>query len=333
MPRNYVSLLQLITDWADQSGELHVVVLNNLCDQEEHGRFPDQTFVDSRTGGFGEAGSLRRFVHFLRSVSGFMEPEEIKRRFESVAVSKEGVLQFCKAYGVRPPHCVAPKRQLPWIGENSRLAPPPYPATPEEIATEETKRREAEAQEKALYEETAKRNIEKSLESMRNILTEIEKLKYPITENKRFHYERQWGWCELSINGSLGIIEELNYASAVTQELERLNSEFDAFLAREAEKLENDASREEPDRKTEPPTQPTISAETCAKKYLKKQVAEGNRLPRRKHFELAKKECGENLAERGFDRAWKDIAPPDWKKPGRPKREDDDYGAGSQDSK
>jgi hypothetical protein len=335
MPRNYVSLRQLVEDWAYQSGEFPSIVLNNLCAQEAQGRFPDETFVDTRKGLFIRHGCLGKLVDDIRSAPSFLEREEIKEWNERLFVVKEGIIQFCEAYGVCPPNSVAPRRRAEWNRKSKHLAPPPYPATPEEIATEEEKQREAEAQQKALYEEAARRDIEKSLDRMRYIVSEIAKLNDLIAENKRYDYERRWWRCESAINGSLNTIHDSRYTSTVTQETERLISEFDAFLARGAErdKSENDASREEPDRKTEPPVKSTISAETCARNYLKRQVAAGNRLLRSKHFELAKKECGENLAERGFDRAWKEIAPPAWKKPGRPKREDDDHGSGDVDSK
>ncbi len=61
----------------------------------------------------------------------------------------------------------------------------------------------------------------------------------------------------------------------------------------------------------------TAAAENKARRYLDEQVGLGNWLPKPEHFQAARAICGDGLSERGFDRVWADIAPEDWRKPGR----------------
>ncbi len=148
MPSNYVSLKRLIDDWARDSGELQAVILKNVCDHEAAGHFPPGTFRHPVTGEWGGAGSLSELVRQMREGQYDEIREEAAHTLQRVAVSRAGLLQFCKITNVRPPRSVAGLwKSLKWRTPCIDF-PPPYPSTPEEIAYEAKRRVAAEREQR-----------------------------------------------------------------------------------------------------------------------------------------------------------------------------------------
>lgn len=226
MPHNYVPIYKLLDQWAKQSGELHEVLLTNICEHQSQGRFSFETF---RLGGIGVGappGALADLVHAIHCAGYNFIRKESAEQFDDTVVSKAGVLSFCKTYDVRPPRCVVVFwRWLIWRG--ARHNAPPHPTVLERIA--------AESAVEILEAESANETLERD---------------------------------DLASSGVL---------------------------------------------KT------TVAGESRARRYLENQVSSGNWRPKSEHYSQAQADSGGTLSKRAFERAWHDIVPPEWKKPGRPK--------------
>ena len=69
------------------------------------------------------------------------------------------------------------------------------------------------------------------------------------------------------------------------------------------------------------PTRPTVQAEASCGKWLEERIAKGFIPPsRKKLFEEAQSQFGEELSERAFERLWRSHAPPSWTTGGRKPR-------------
>lgn len=162
MPHNYISLRQLIADWAAQSGELPAIILHALCEREHYGQFPEGTFVLPHTGNLGPYDSLSNLVQACTDSFG-PNTTEARADLAAVVARRDGILEFCALLGVKPPPSLEERPRTLLTGLLTRrdranvkfLAPPRYPETDAEIA----------ARNKEIEFENIKENIESQIES------------------------------------------------------------------------------------------------------------------------------------------------------------------------
>jgi hypothetical protein len=297
----------LVDAWVKQSGELPEVILTNICEHEARGRFPPGTFRHIGTGGWSDRGALGKLVDNARFSGYRWLRDEAAQTLNCVVVSKADVLSFCQAWHVRPPPCVAGFwRSLFWKNA-SHSAPPPYPSTPEEIAAERARAEQEEAAAKVEHEETLAQMAEGQLrhfELMTNYCANLAR------EGEEIDWDR---WLPADIPDAKTYIDQMSdkvRIAGLMLQLEELQSKAAAIRRQALESESEELSGSKGARAT-------AAAETKARLYLEEQVRSKNWLPKPDHFAAARAICGESLSERAFDRAWAEIAPPDWRKPGR----------------
>lgn len=316
MPHSYVSLHRLVDAWAKRSGELPEVILTNICEHETRGRFQPGTFRYIRTGGWGDRGALAELVNRARFSGYHWMQDEAAETLEEIVVSKAGVLAFCQTQHVRPPPCVAGFwRSRFW--KNARHAgPPSYPSTPEEIASE---RARSERENAAAMAEHDDRLAQLADEQLRHFEMMINGFANLTRKGEKIDWDH---WLPNDRDAAKSYIDQMSdkvRIAELTSRLEDLRSKA-AMVRSQAEKVAQTDGHEnaEPEGSTRGKgVRATVAAETKARRYLEKQVKSGNWRPKPEHFDGAREICGESLSERAFDRAWADIAPPDWRKPGR----------------
>ena len=319
MPGNYVRFRTLIAEWSQQSGELPPVILTNLCEQEARGRFPPGTFRHIRTGGWSDPGFLAELAKQMCFSEYDWMRGEAAETLDKIAVSKAGVLSYCNAHGVLPPRCVAGFWKLLFWGEARYQSPPHYPSTPEEIAEEEKEAERQEAAEKERHEAELEACAEGEVSQLEVTLSRIEVWTQEGEEIVWGFWTERWGDSKGLAENSIEQLSDQTRADALTKRLTELDSKFTSLRAQADEAIdaarEADAARAETDGR--PQVKATVAAESRARRYLEEQVSIGNWQPRPEHFAAARAVCGEGLSERAFNRAWADVVPAEWRKPGR----------------
>lgn len=202
MKSKYVHLVELISDWAAQSGELESRILTYLCDYEARGRISPEAFRRPSTGGYPNPGELSEIVNLIRHSGYEIVRDDAANTLQEAVVSKEHILTLCRTYAIRPPRCVISLwRWYFWRGHMHETIPP-FIATPEELESEqqaakafeasyteqveqqeELERRQAESKEKA----------EKSINVLNSIISEIENESQQMSQKKKLaECDEEW---------------------------------------------------------------------------------------------------------------------------------------------
>ncbi len=318
MSQNYVSLKELVLDWSHQSGELPQVFLNNICDQEARGRVPRGTFRQSGTGGWGDPGSLSELVNKVRSSGYEIVRQGAADTLSVLVVSKSGVLSFCELTSTRPPRCVAGFLKWLFWRKTRHSAPPPYPFTPEEIASEREATERERAAREAEHQNQRADTIKSLLSDLETQLERFEEWTRDGQENWSFWLEI-WDSKRTFIEHDIGELTDGKEAADFSSRLQELVSKYASIKAQAqgAAEVASEGELAVADDETYTRVTPTIRAETEARRYLKEQVRLGSWRPKSDHFEKARVICGDGLSRRAFERAWRDVAPDDWRAQGR----------------
>jgi len=306
LSKSFIPLRTLVSEWAEQSGEPSQVVLRNLSLQDELGRLPGGTFVHSGTGEFVRSGVLRQLVECARPGGFDVARNDAIENLDRLVVSMAGILEYCAAHHVHPPKSLVEPWEWQFEGEASFEAPPAYPSTQEELALEQEREGAQRAEIEASHQDWLESEARRQLTILGMVLDSLET---PGDEPVK----DLWPRCE-----------ERYWQPAMTQFNDRVDELSDKVLARDLRKKvegldERLANLNVAGDSSAPRVKATIAAQTKARKYLKEQVEAGNRLTKPEHFRRASEQIGETLSLRAFKRVWRQEAPPDWQKPGRPK--------------
>ena len=308
MSSNYLPLPKLVKDWSRQSGELPEVVLTHLCNQDSHGRFPRATFRLRDTGGYSSPGQLGEHVALMRTASYDSVRKTTTELYHKVVVSKEGVLTYCSEFDVRPPRSVAGIRK--WFAARKAKydSPPPYPATPEEEAEERERLEAVAAEAEAANLRSLESSIEAGLEGLERQFGQMDKIGDDPKNGAWKYRSGIWLGERNFVQADIDCLPEGELKKRLESKMSRLVESYQERAARISEKEDEDLPQE---------CRATAYAEACARRFLERCILTGKWRPKATLFDDARAEIGDGLSERAFNRAWRDIAPPEWRRRGR----------------
>lgn len=124
----YLSLTDLVNDWAAQSGELPLLTLRRICDWAVCGMFPDRTFL-LPNGQQIDHLDLHRAMRLEMGVHAPIDRRAAGKLLDQAIVSKTGIQGYCEHSRVQPPPAMRPlkSRLFGLIAKPEHLGPPDCP--------------------------------------------------------------------------------------------------------------------------------------------------------------------------------------------------------------